>query len=142
VNARNLFDRLLAGHPGYRIDSEQFWIVVEHLREWRYQPNLSCRELLTARYDRAGYAQATLEQIGLRRGITKERVRQKEAFALRQLREHAVFRMYAYRQSAAEMCPLEFPLPRPLRAARSRNRRGVFENLRPRPRRSRGTKKK
>ncbi len=128
IVAPNLFDRLLAEHPGSQIDVERFWIVVEHLREQRLQPNLSCHALLAARYAPNGAIQRSLGQIGKSYGITRERVRQKEGFAVRQLRVPAVFRMYAYRRTPAEMRPLEFPLPRPPSPPR------------PRPSRSRRTK--
>ena len=66
------------------------WAMKEDLRVFLNELKPRERDVLAGRYGLDGSAEETLESIGLRLGVTRERVRQIEAKALRKLRKSAV----------------------------------------------------
>lgn len=107
----DLFARLLEGRPGYRVDTDRFWTLLEQIPAARRSAPPTLRDLLALRYARDGAVRQTRGEIAHAYGITQERVRQKETSLLNLLRLPAIFRVYAYRDSPAEASALDASRP-------------------------------
>ena len=61
--------------------------IYEHLDIWLARLNKNQREVVNRRFGLRGYKKSTLEEVGKSIGVTRERVRQIQADALRRLRD-------------------------------------------------------
>ena len=108
----NLFDQLLEGQSGYQIDHDRFWAVVEQIPPVPRGVSPTLSGLLARRYRRDGAVRQAQSRIARSYGVTPNRISQREILALWMLRALALFWLYAYRESPAELAALEFQLTR------------------------------
>ena len=83
----NPIDRLRAhrsGEPPRCAQADDVHDIIDH---WVYELSDKQRAVVERRFGLHGYRRATLEQIGHEIGVTRERVRQIQLDALRNLRE-------------------------------------------------------
>ncbi|WWO95216.1 MAG: RNA polymerase sigma factor RpoS [Candidatus Dasytiphilus stammeri] len=68
-------------------DTTQYENMKESIIKWLYELTAKQREVLARRFGLLGYEASTLEDVGREIGLTRERVRQIQVEALRQLRD-------------------------------------------------------
>ena len=68
----------------------------EHIEKWLSELNVNQREVITRRFGLRGHERSTLEDVGAAIGLTRERVRQIQVEALKNLRN--IFERYGLSQ--------------------------------------------